>query len=57
MHLLMTTKFISAKRGTLVSAAAKKMQADPKRNVMVLPIVEKEHVVGLVRMHDIVQLG
>jgi predicted transcriptional regulator len=33
------------------------MQKDPKRFVMVSPVVDQNKVVGIIRMHDIVQAG
>jgi len=33
------------------------MQKDPKRWIMVLPVIEDGRVIGLVRMHDIIHAG
>jgi arabinose-5-phosphate isomerase len=37
--------------------ALKLMQKDPKRWIMVLPVLEGPKIVGLVRMHDIIHAG
>lgn len=37
--------------------AMHQMEADPSRLVTVLPVVENERVIGLLRMHDVVQAG
>jgi arabinose-5-phosphate isomerase len=37
--------------------ALKIMQKDPARWVMMLPVLEGDRVVGLIRMHDIIQAG
>jgi signal-transduction protein with cAMP-binding, CBS, and nucleotidyltransferase domain len=54
---LMTRAPISIERHVLAWDALKLMQKDPKRWIMVLPVVEKEQIVGLVRMHDIIHAG
>lgn len=53
--MVRTPLFISA--DLLVVEALKIMQKDPKRLVMVLPVVENRRVVGILRMHDIVNAG
>jgi arabinose-5-phosphate isomerase len=57
MEHLMTPSAIAISKNLLAWDAMKIMQKDPKRWVMVVPVVEDEKVVGLVRMHDIVQAG
>jgi arabinose-5-phosphate isomerase len=57
MESLMTQSAISVPQNILAWEAMKIMQKDPKRWVMVVPVVEKGKVVGIVRMHDIVQAG
>jgi arabinose-5-phosphate isomerase len=54
---LMTTtpRFIHAKM--LAYDAMKFMEADPKRPITVVPVVEDGKVVGILKMHDIVQSG
>lgn len=54
---LMTRAAISVPRNILAWEAMKIMQKDPKRWVMVAPVVEGTKVVGIIRMHDIVQAG
>jgi arabinose-5-phosphate isomerase len=54
---LMTRAAISIQRNILAWEALKLMQKDPKRWIMVLPVVENEQVVGIVRMHDIIHVG
>ena len=54
---LMTRAPISTYRDVLAWDALKLMQKDPKRWVMVLPVIEDDKVVGLVRMHDIIHTG
>lgn len=54
---LMTRSAIVVPRGILAWEALKLMQRDPKRWVMMVPVVDEAKVVGLIRMHDIVQAG
>ena len=54
---LMTRSPISIQSDVLAWDALKLMQRDPKRWIMVLPVIEEEKVVGLVRMHDIIHTG
>jgi len=42
---------------TLALDALKFMEKDPKKLVMVLPVVEEGRVVGILHMHDILQAG
>lgn len=54
---LMTPAPVVASKEQLAWEALKLMQKDPKRWVMTLPVVEKEQVVGLLRLHDLVHAG
>lgn len=54
MSTLMTENFLSVQSKSLVHEAALIMQKDPSKWVMMLPVVENNKLVGLVRMHDIV---
>jgi arabinose-5-phosphate isomerase len=54
---LMTRAPISTQSDVLAWDALKLMQKDPKQWIMVLPVIEDERVVGLVRMHDIIHTG
>ncbi len=54
---LMTRAPIATQSDVLAWEALKLMQKDPKRWIMVLPVLEEERVVGLVRMHDIIHTG
>lgn len=54
---LMTRSPISTKADVLAWDALKLMQKDPKRWIMVLPVIEEDKVVGLIRMHDIIHTG
>jgi len=57
MKELMTATPLTVAKGTLAWEALKLMQRDPKKFVLVLPVVDKGTAVGLLRMHDIVQAG
>ncbi|MCB1136053.1 MAG: KpsF/GutQ family sugar-phosphate isomerase [Chlamydiia bacterium] len=57
MGNLMTTAPKHIHPDVLAWEAMKAMEEDPSRPVYVLPVVENEKVVGLLRMHDIVQSG
>jgi len=57
MKELMTSGAITLSKEMLAWEAMQIMQKDPKRWVMVCPVLEEEKVVGIVRMHDIVQAG
>lgn len=37
--------------------ALKKMEGDQKQPIMVLPVVEDQEVVGIIKMHDLIQAG
>jgi signal-transduction protein with cAMP-binding, CBS, and nucleotidyltransferase domain len=53
----MTPSALSVQRTALAWEAVKLMQKDPKKFVMVLPVLEERKVVGILRMHDLVQAG
>ncbi len=54
---LMTCSAIAITKETLAWEALKIMQKDPKRWISVLPVLDQRKVVGLIRMHDIIQAG
>lgn len=54
---LMTKSPISVNQGLLAMEAVKIMQKESSPWVMVTPVVDQERVVGVLRMHDIVQAG
>ena len=57
MEELMNMCPIAIEQETLAWDAIKLMQKDPKRWVMVTPVIEEKKVVGILRMHDIIQAG
>lgn len=57
MEELMTPSCIATEKGKKALEALKLMQKDPKRWVNVVPVIESERLVGLIRMHDLVQAG
>lgn len=57
MSELMTLKALTIEKNKLAWDALKIMQKDPKKFVMVLPVVDHGKAVGILRMHDIVQAG
>ncbi len=54
---LMTYTPFSVSRDMLAWDALKIMQKNPKKFVMILPVLENKQVVGILRMHDIIQAG
>ena len=54
---LMTASPIFVEKDDLAWDALKRMQKDPKKFVMVLPVLDKERVVGILHMHALVQSG
>lgn len=54
---LMTRSAIAISKDALAWDAMKLMQKDPKRWIMVLPVLENGKLVGLLRMHDIIHAG
>jgi arabinose-5-phosphate isomerase len=54
---VMNRSVFSINPDTLAWDAMKRMQKDPKKWVMVLPVIEKEEVIGLIRLHDIIYRG
>ncbi len=54
---LMIRSPISTQSDVLAWDALKLMQKDPKRWIMVLPVLDGIRVVGLIRMHDIIHTG
>ncbi|NGX45487.1 MAG: Arabinose 5-phosphate isomerase KdsD [Chlamydiae bacterium] len=57
METLMVTSPISTSPEMLAFDALKLMQRDPKRWVMMTPVVSEGQVKGIIRMHDIVHEG
>ncbi len=57
MEDLMTKTAISVSQNMLAWEAVKIMQKDPRRWVMVAPVLNEGQVVGIIRMHDIIQAG
>ncbi|PCI92711.1 KpsF/GutQ family sugar-phosphate isomerase [Candidatus Aerophobetes bacterium] len=57
MQSLMTKNFLSVVKQKLVHEAAEVMQRDSSKWVMMLPVVEENKLVGLVRMHDIINFN
>lgn len=57
LHSLMTSTALTVPKHLLAWDALKIMQKDPKRWITSLPVVEDGRIVGLLRMHDIVQAG
>ncbi len=57
MGKLMSKNPITVSKEDLASEALKVMQQDPKKFVAVVPVLEESKVVGILRMHDIVQAG
>lgn len=57
MKDLMTPSAITISKDALAWDALKLMQKDPKKFVMVLPVVDTDKVVGILRMHDVIQSG
>ncbi len=57
MHELMTPSAVSVLSHILAWDAMKEMQKVPDKWVMVTPVVENGKVVGILRMHDIIQSG
>ncbi|MBS0615649.1 MAG: KpsF/GutQ family sugar-phosphate isomerase [Verrucomicrobia bacterium] len=54
---LMTHSALFTQQGVRAVDAVKLMQKDPKRWIMMLPVLDQKKVVGLLRMHDIVHAG
>lgn len=54
---LMTRTAITTNSHEMAWDALKLMQKDPNRWIMVLPVLENQQVVGLIRMHDIIHAG
>ena len=57
MEALMTATAISIPGDMLAWEALKTMQKNPKKWVMVVPVLKERKVVGILRMHDIIQSG
>ncbi|GAB4187233.1 MAG: KpsF/GutQ family sugar-phosphate isomerase [Simkaniaceae bacterium] len=57
MSSLITKSFISIEKQKMAIDAMKTMQKDPKKWVKELPVLENGKIIGLIRMHDIVQSG
>ena len=54
---LMTTSFIFTHKHERALNALRLMQRDSKKWVMMLPVMENKRLIGLIRMHDIIQAG
>ncbi|HKY99935.1 MAG TPA: KpsF/GutQ family sugar-phosphate isomerase [Rhabdochlamydiaceae bacterium] len=57
MEVLMTATAISIPNDMLAWEALKTMQKNPKKWVMVVPVLKECKVVGILRIHDIIQSG
>jgi len=57
MKDLMTPSFIRTYSGALAWEALRLMQKGSERKVMMLPVLDDDNLIGLVRMHDIVKAG
>ena len=57
LQQLMTLNPRSIAGDSLAVEALRQMEADPARPIMVLPVLEEGRVVGLLRLHDILQSG
>ena len=57
MQELMNPTTVSVFSQALAWDAMKEMQKNPQKWIMVTPVVEKDKVVGILRMHDIIQSG
>lgn len=54
---LMTSEFLFTEKKKLAWEALQSMERDPQKLVSVLPVLEKEKLVGIIRIHDILQTG
>lgn len=57
LQSLMTVSAVTIPKNILAWDALKIMQKDPKRWITSVPVLEEGRVIGLLRMHDIVQAG
>jgi arabinose-5-phosphate isomerase len=57
MSELMTPSPLAIEKGSLAWEALKLMQRDPRRQVMVLPVLRSGQVEGLLHMHALIQAG
>ena len=57
MQELMTASAYSVEKGALAWDALKIMQRDPKKFVMVLPVLDQGKIAGILHMHSIIQAG
>jgi len=57
LYSLMTKSALTVPKHILAWDALKIMQKDPKRWITSLPVIDEGRVIGLLRMHDIVQAG
>ncbi|MES2344344.1 MAG: CBS domain-containing protein, partial [Chlamydiota bacterium] len=49
--------FVTLSKDELVWDAVKILQKDPKRWVMVAPVIADDKVIGVLRMHDVISVG
>ncbi len=57
MKDLMSANALTIEKGTLAWDALKIMQKDPKKLIMMLPVLDQGKAVGIVHMHEIIQAG
>jgi arabinose-5-phosphate isomerase len=57
MSSLMTVSPLFVDKEELAWNALKRMQRDPKKYVMVLPVLDNKRIVGILHMHSLVQSG
>jgi signal-transduction protein with cAMP-binding, CBS, and nucleotidyltransferase domain len=53
----MTSSAQTIQQGKFIWEALKLMQKDPKRPIMMLPVLDDDKVVGILHMHAIIQAG
>lgn len=57
MQNLMTKQFLSIQKGQFLHDALQVMQQNEHKRVLVLPVMQQAHLVGLVHMHDIIKVN
>lgn len=57
MEELMTPSCIATEKGKKALEVLKLMQKDKKKWVHVMPVTDQDRLIGLIRMHDLVQAG
>ena len=54
---VMTDNYLATTKGIKALEALRLMQQNKKKKITALPVVEQNRLIGLIRMHDLIEVG